>query len=297
MNWFEVSVTGVDGEAAEALAQVMSRYGQGGAVIESVLAKADSAGWDEQPLVVKVYVPDDARARTAIDKIRQAIWHLHVIYPMPEPEVKPLKEEDWANSWKQHYVRLKPGSRLVVVPAWDENPMEEGELPIRLDPGMAFGTGTHPTTQLSLMLLEKYYRAGQRIYDVGAGSGVLSIAAARLGAEKVWSCDLDPVAVSATAENAERNGMTDKIEMVHGSVESFDGPFDLILMNILAEIIIKLLPDTRTRLEADGTLVLSGIITEREHLINDAIAENGLEIIERLQMGDWLGLAVRHASA
>jgi ribosomal protein L11 methyltransferase len=294
MNWWEVALVGVDGEAAEAVAQVMSEYGQGSAVIESVLATTDSAGWVEHPLVVKCYIADDPDAPGKIDALKRALWHLHVIYPMPEPQVKMLEEADWANAWKQHYTRLKPGNRLVIVPAWDEEPMGEGELPVRLDPGMAFGTGTHPTTQLSLMLMEKYLNPGDAVFDVGAGSGVLSIGAVRLNAGTVVACDLDPVAVAATKENAERNGMLDAIEMVLGSIESFPGPFDTILMNILAEIIVKLLPDTVTRLKPDGTLLLSGIITEREAIINDALAENNLTIVERLIIGDWLGLAVKH---
>jgi ribosomal protein L11 methyltransferase len=295
MDWWEVSLVGVDGEAAEAVAQVMSEYGQGSAVIESVLATTDSAGWVEHPLVVKCYIADDKESEAKIDKLKHALWHLHVIYPMPEPQVKKLEEADWANAWKQHYTRLKPGNRLVIVPAWDEAPMGEGELPIRLDPGMAFGTGTHPTTQLSLMLMETYLHSGDSVFDVGAGSGVLSIGAVQLGAGRVVACDLDPVAVAATKENAERNGMLDAIEMVQGSIESFPGPFDTILMNILAEIIVTLLPDTVTRLKPDGTLLLSGIIMEREGIINEALAANHLVVVERLVMGDWLGLAVRHA--
>lgn len=296
MNWWEVALVGVDGEAAEAVAQVMNEYGQGGAVIESVLATTDSAGWVEHPLVVKCYLHDDPDAQKKIDLLKRALWHLHVIYPMPEPQIKKLEEADWANAWKAHYIRLKPGNRLVIVPAWDEEPMGEGELPIRLDPGMAFGTGTHPTTQLSLLLMEKYLQKGDSVFDVGAGSGVLSIGAVRLEAGSVVACDLDPVAVAATKENAERNGMLDAIETVEGSIEAFPGPFDTILMNILAEIIVKLLPDTVTRLKADGTLLLSGIITERESIINEALAANHLVIVERLLIGDWLGLAVKHAT-
>lgn len=297
MDWWEVSLVGVDGEAAEAVAQVMSEYAQGSAVIESVLATPDSAGWVDHPLVVKCYIANDKSAEAKIDKLKRALWHLHVIYPMPEPQVKKLEEADWANAWKQHYTRLKPGKRLVIVPAWDEAPMEAGELPIRLDPGMAFGTGTHPTTQLSLMLMEKHLSPGDSVFDVGAGSGVLSIGAVRLEAGSVVACDLDPVAVTATHENAERNGMVDAIDMVHGSVDAFPGPFDTILMNILAEIIATLLPETVTRLKPDGTLLLSGIIMEREPMIAEALAENHLDVVERLVMGDWLGLAVRHVDA
>ncbi len=293
MDWIEVAMIGVDGEAAEALSEVMGRYGQGGAVIEKIVGTAESTVPIDHPLIVKAYLPDEPESAEKIQKLRESIWHLHVIYPMPEPQVRRLAQTDWAEAWKQHYTRFKPGKRLVIVPAWEEEAVDPSDLPIRMDPGMAFGTGTHPSTQLCLILMENYVRAGDRVFDVGTGSGILSIAAARLQAGPIVASDIDEVAVQATLENAILNGVEDKIVVKQGSADAFDGSFDLIVINILAEIIVYLLPDAVTRLAPQGRILLAGIIAEQEHLVQAKITELGLTVIERLNRGDWIGLAVQ----
>lgn len=293
MDWIEVSVRGVDGEAAEALSEVINRYGQGGAVIEQILSTPDSTEEDaSQPLIVKGYIAQGEGAEQTVQALREAIWHLNMIYPMPEPEVRYLAQADWAEAWKQHYSRVKPGERLVIVPAWDGEPLAEGELAVRMDPGMAFGTGTHPSTQLCLRLLERYLKAGQRVFDVGTGSGILSVAAARLGAGEIVASDTDPVAVAAAQENFTLNEVVG-IEVREGSIEAFEAPFDLIVINILAEIIALLLPAAAERLEPGGHLLLAGIIAEREPIVQEKLADLGLTVQERLTQGDWVGLAVR----
>ncbi len=294
MDWIEIAVRGVDGEGAEALSEVMARYGQGGAVIEQVLSTETGTETIEQPLVVKTYVADGPDAEETIQKLREAIWHLHVIYPMPEPELQRLAQTDWASAWKQHYTRTKPGQRLVIVPAWEEPDVEGDELPIRIDPGMAFGTGTHPSTQLCLLLMEEYLQPGDRVFDVGSGSGILSIAAVRLGAGRVAATDSDPVAVEATRENALLNGVADGIEVKVGSIDAFDGPFDLIVINILAEVIVILLPQAALRLAPNGYILLAGIIAERESLVQEVVDLLGLVVVERVEQGDWIGLAITH---
>lgn len=296
MDWIEVAVRGVDGEAAEALNEVMARYGQGGAVIEHIFATSDSTGYVVQPLVVKCFLADEPDVDKTIQKLREAIWHLNVIYPMPEPEVRRLAQADWAEAWKQHYTRTKPGDRLVIVPAWDDQPLDPGDLPVRVDPGMAFGTGTHPSTQLCLLLMERYVRPGDRLFDVGAGSGILSIAAVRLGASPVVASDTDSVAVRATQENAALNGLQDQIQVTQGSIDAFDGPFDVIVINILAEVIFLLLPGALARLAPGGRVLLAGIIAEREEWLQERIAALNLTISERLSQGDWVGLALTHHS-
>lgn len=283
---------GVDGEAAEALSEVMARYGQGGAVIEHVLATADSTNYRIEPLVVKCFLPDGPELEATIQKLREAIWHLSFIRPMPEPEVRRLAQADWAESWKQHYTRTKPGERLVVVPAWDEEPLGPDELLVRMDPGMAFGTGTHPSTQLCLVLMEQYLRPGDTLFDVGTGSGILSVAAVRLGASRVVASDTDAVAVRATQENAALNTLENAIEVVQGSIDAFDGPFDVIVINILAEVIFLLLPGALARLAPGGRILLAGIIAEREEWLMERINALGLTVLQRLNQSDWLGLAL-----
>jgi ribosomal protein L11 methyltransferase len=297
MDWIEVSVRGVDGEAAEALSEIMTRYGQGGAVLEHILATPQSTGWVEQSLIVKTYVPATPVGEGMMQKLREAIWHLSVIYPMPEPEVRYLAHTDWAEAWKQHYVPIKPGERLVIVPAWEERPVEQDQLPIYINPGMAFGTGTHPSTQLCLILMEKHLRAGDSVFDVGTGSGILGVAAARLGAETIAASDSDPVAVEAAIENATLNNLQGTIEVARGSVDAFEGPFDLIVINILAEVIVQLLPDALVRLAPGGRIVLAGIILERESLVQDRLSELGLLVLERQNQADWIGLVVTRPAA
>lgn len=296
MDWIEVAVIGVDGEAAEALSEVMTRFGQGGAVIENIIGTKESTRLVEHPLTVKTYLADEPESPIKLQKLREALWHLNIIYPMPEPQIRRLAQTDWAEAWKQHYTRTKPGERLVIVPAWEEVSLDSSELLIRIDPGMAFGTGTHPSTQLCLILMERYFLAGNRFFDVGTGSGILSIAAARLQAGEIVACDTDPIAVQATRENATLNNIQNLITVKVGSINTFSGQFDLIAINILAEIIVNLLPDAVSRLAPEGHILLAGIIAEREALVQAKLKELELTVSQRLIRKDWVGLAVRKSN-
>lgn len=295
MDWIEVAVRGVDGEGVEAVWEVINRFGHGGAVIEDVRATADSTVSEPQPLAVKAYIPADDRAESTLQALREALWHLSMLYPIPEPEIHRLAQQDWAEAWKAHYHREKVGQRLVIVPAWDAAEAAEGEVIVRLDPGMAFGTGTHPSTQLCLQLLERTIVPGDRALDVGTGSGILAIAAVRLGADEVKAVDTDPVAIAALEENAALNQLAGRIEAAVGSIERFPGPFDLILINILAEVIAQLLPEATARLAPGGTIILSGVIEAREPIVHEAIEACGLRVLERQTTKDWVGLAVRRS--
>src|SRR5690606_31652441 len=188
------------------------------------------------------------------------------------------------------------GERLVIAPAWEDATPVGDEVVVRIDPGMAFGTGTHPSTQLCLQLLDRYLVPGARVFDVGTGSGILALAAARLGAGPVDAVDTERVAIAALGENAALNGLTGQIRAAVGSVEAFDGPYDLIMINILAEVIVQLLPAAAQRLAPTGAMILSGIIEAREPKVSAALESSGFTVVERRTIKDWVGLAIRRGS-
>lgn len=309
MDWIEISVR-ADGEAAEAVSELFNRLnsrpdGQGGAVTE--VAGFDPVGDDHHPfVVVKTYLPaGDAEALDRQRQIEEGLWYLGRIYPLGEPQIRPLAEADWANAWKASYRPLHVG-RFLIIPEWEQGSVQpaEGELPIVLDPGMAFGTGLHPSTQLCLRLMEEVVRPGQRVLDAGCGSGILSIAAARLGAARVDAFDIDPIAVTATLENAAFNDLPIPINAVQSEGPHAADPFwlpedaappawDVILVNILPHVIRGLIEQgLHTYRAAGGQMLLAGIIEEREPELTAFLAEQGLAVRRRLVQGDWVALAV-----
>ncbi len=323
MDWIEVSVQ-ADGEAAEAASELFNRLnsrpdGQGGAVTE--VGGFDPVGEDHRPtVVVKTYLPADMPETPRVQRqIEEGIWYLGRIHPMGEVRIRRLAEEDWANAWKASYHPLRIGTRFLVIPAWlageapgtleDSRRMPEdaeapGILPLILDPGMAFGTGLHPSTQLCLMAMEDVVQPDQRVLDAGCGSGILSIAAARLGARRVDAFDIDPIAVRATEENAALNDLPVPINAVvsagpgQGGLWAAAGgtkpTWDVILVNILPHIIIGLLEaGLHTYLAPGGHMILAGIIEEREPEVRAALAERGLSMVQRLTMGDWVSLVAK----
>ena len=216
-DWLEVSVE-VDGEAAEAVSEVLNRYGRGGVVIEHLLASGPGAHDRVDELRVKAYLPagDAALKRT----VEEALWHLGQLYPIPDPTFTLLAEADWAEAWKAHYSVLHLGRRTVVVPRWQEYVPQPDEIVVTLDPGMAFGTGTHPTTRLCLAALEDAILPGMRVLDLGTGTGVLAIAAAKQGAASVLALDIDELAVDAARENVAANGVQDIVHIESGSLDA-----------------------------------------------------------------------------
>lgn len=310
MNWIEISVQ-ADGEAAEAVSELFNRLnsrpdGQGGAVTE--VGGFDPIGEDHHPMViVKTYLPSDAAETPDIQRqIEEGLWYLGRIYPLSEPQVRSLAETDWANAWKASYQPLRVGRRFLIIPAWQTTDVQPAadEVPVILDPGMAFGTGLHPSTQLCMMAMEDFVQPGQRVLDAGCGSGILSIAAVRLGAARVDAFDIDPIAVTATRENAALNDLPIPIHVVT-SAGSDSGAFwrsengarrtwDVILVNILPHVIIALLEaGLHTYLASGGSrsaMIFAGIIEEREPEVRAALAEHGLTVIRRLGMGDWVSL-------
>ncbi len=293
MSLIEISVE-VDGEAAEAVCQVFNRYVSGGAVIEQVMPDDGASDLEAATTVrVKVYLPQSEEQAALQRRLAEALWHLSQAYPMPAPQVRELADEDWAHAWKRHYTPQRVGRRLVVVPSWlDYEPARE-DVVLRLDPGMAFGTGLHPTTRMCCRALEDLLRPGARVLDVGTGSGILAIAAARLGARHVLALDIAEEAVKAARENAALNDVADVMQVLRGSPDQNPpqpGAWDLVLANMLAHVIVELTPALATCLAPGGRLVAGGIIQDQEADVLKRWSETGLEPAGRFQDGDWVTL-------
>lgn len=298
-SWLEISLV-VDGELGESLAELLSRYVEGGVVVESGVKYADinDEGHAGGPVRVFGYIPVNEKLESTRQKLENGLWHLGQIQALPLPQYRPIADQDWMTSWKKHYHPIPVGNNLLILPAWIKDPSPDKTI-IRIDPSMAFGTGTHPTTQLCLEMVEEYCQPGMDVIDVGCGSGILSIAAIKLGAEKALAVDIDPLSVKGTRDNAQTNQVLNAMEIGEGSVqEILDRRFSiqqaaLVLVNILAPIIIKLFKDGLAQLlKADGTLILSGILEEQESMVLEAASKIGLRIISRKQMGDWVSLAL-----
>ncbi len=212
-------------------------------------------------------------------------------------ELVGVNEEDWANSWKAYYKPIKIGERLVIVPAWEKYTPAEGELIVRMDPGMAFGTGTHETTRLVIKLLEAYTKPGCRMLDVGTGSGILAICASKLGAGECRAYDIDPMAVRVANENIKDSGLQNITCEVSDLLRQVDKsrPYDLICANIVADIIIRMTPDVGELMHKDTVLLASGIILERSQDVVECFEQHGFRIVERLEENGWCGLAVMKA--
>lgn len=296
-TWLEVSVE-ADLEAVEAVCEVLSRYGyQGGVVIEEARRPADdglSLAPDlSRPATLHTYIPHDTYAARTVRQIEMALNLLGHLRPIGPLRVRTLTEEDWGQAWKAYYPILQVGERLVVVPAWKRFRPPRGQIALRLDPGPAFGTGLHPTTQLCLRALERFLQPGMRVLDLGTGSGILAIAAARLGSGPVLALDSDPVAVQAAWKNVRRNRLGGRIQVREGTLEGGLGPFDLVLANLLARTIQELAGRLAVALAAGGILIASGILVEQAGEVRAALQTAGLFPLEQLQEGDWVALAHR----
>jgi ribosomal protein L11 methyltransferase len=291
LDWLEVSVQ-VDGEAAEVVSEVFNRYGHGGAVIEEAISETDEAVGET--LTVKVYLPFENGQAAGQREIEEALWHLSQLYPIPLPQFRHLSEEDWAHAWKKHYRVLRVGQRIVVKPSWQAYTPRPDDVVIELDPGMAFGTGLHPSTRLCLVALEKRLIPGMRVLDVGTGSGILAIAAAKLGADLVLALDIDPIAVKAAKANVAVSEVEHIVNVEPGSwptLELYPQAFDVVLVNILAETIVELLNEGLVHcLRGAGLIVVSGLIESREAMVVEALGAQGVDIVERLREKDWVAL-------
>lgn len=290
MEWLEVSVAVVP-EAAEAVAEAFSRYAPQGVVID--LGTGEEA--TPQQVTVKAYLAVDDDIFERRRKVEEALWHLHHIWPViPEPIFAPILDQDWTSGWKESIPVLHLGRRVVIKPSWREYAAQAGELLLEMDPGMAFGTGLHPTTQLCVEALEDLVQPGMRVLDLGTGTGILALVAAKLGAADILAVDNDVNAVTVARRNARVNAAAHQIRVLHGSLAEVGEPYDLVVANILAHIIIDMASSgLDTRIRRAGTLVVSGILAEQADEVTAALAARGLSVIERRQCEDWIALIAR----
>lgn len=302
----EISVT-VDGEAAEAVAESLRPFAyQNSVVLEQ---KGDPESVDpmalEAAVAVKIYVPEAADTPALRRKIEEMLYHMGRLYPIPAPQFLVMEERDWSNAWKDNYHPFRVGSRIWVRPSWFEegevagaNAARPGDLVLIMDPGMAFGTGLHPTTQACLVLLEETVRTGDRVLDVGAGTGILAIAAAKLGASRVTAVDTDDLAVQATRQNAELNQVAELVTVAQGDLGVVTARgWEVVVVNILAPVIIDLLSNHRllAYVAPHGRLILSGIIDAQAPEVEQAILTAGGRIARLLQHRDWVTFLVERA--
>ena len=299
-KWLQVSLT-VDGELAEAVSEVLDRFTSGGVVVESDVKynSATDMGTPYGPVKVFGYLVIDEQLGDNRRKLEEALWHLHTIRELPAPQFTEIIDENWMNAWKDHYHPIPIGDKLLILPAWiEQRDMER--VAVKIDPSMAFGTGTHPSTQLCLELIETYAQNGKPVIDIGCGSGILSIAAIKLGASRAICVDIDAAAVKSTRENSQANEVADRVECGQGSIsEVVAGGFSirhapLVLANILAPILIRLFDDGMANLvEPDGIIILAGILDEQAESVRIAGEAKGLVFIEQRQIGDWAALAMK----
>jgi ribosomal protein L11 methyltransferase len=310
--WVELSVA-ADIEAVEAVSEILTRFAPGGTSVEPGFALSEEglgAVIDPtQPAIVRAYLPglDPAGVEAAIAHATTALGHLQAfgLRPIGDLQTRLVREEDWAEAWKSHFPVLRIGRRLVIRPTWRRHRAQPGDVVLSLDPGMAFGTGLHPTTRLCLAALETLADEGllargaapdgtARVIDVGSGSGILAIAAAKLGAGELLGVDTDPIAVDATAANARLNRLTgplpDRIRVRRGSLPSGEGPFDLVLANLIASLLVELARLLRDEMASGGRIIASGIFRDREGDVRVAFEAASLRLGRRWAEEDWVAL-------
>lgn len=271
--------------AVEAVSEILDRVGYNGIAVDVPLEPS-------APHVVKAYLVYDRAARWKVRRVKEAIGRLGAfgLGPVGEVSVKRIVDEDWLETWKAQFTPIRIG-RFLVRPSWSASSAPSDGVEIVLDPGMAFGTGLHPTTRQCLEAVGRIALEGRSVLDVGTGSGILAVAAAKRGARPVVAVDTDPLAIRATVENARRNAAT--IEAREGSAADVEGPFDVVLANLVADVLIAIARDLRARTRPGGTLVVAGIVPETEEGVARALGELGLAVVDRDQRDDWVSLVLR----
>ena len=301
-SWLEIACD-VPAELSDIVAEYLAELSGGGVCIENLNVDAFSPSEiTHAPITtVRAYfsATDDIDARLVdIDTFLDDLSGRFPGLSIPKPAVSTVRSEDWSTSWKANFKALRVGRRLLIVPSWEEAHPRPDDIVLHLDPGMAFGTGGHETTRLCLEVLEEVMDGmptllSPAVLDLGTGSGILAMAAVQLGAGRVLAVDIDPQAVEVAGENLAANGLTERVELSTTPLEALPGSFDIILANILAEELVRLAPHLLERLAPGGTLVLSGILAEKEGLVRSGFAPYPLEHVETRHEGEWVAIIYR----
>lgn len=297
-GWHEVKVE-VTAEAVESVSELLARHAYNEGIVVEEAYRQDEDGENfvidpTRPVIVTAYIPADARALEARSQIEQGLGFLRQIGGVGEPAWAMRAEEDWANNWKEHFPVLRLGQRFVVRPTWRDYEPLANDLVIHLDPGMAFGTGLHPSTEMCMLFLEETDVTGLDVLDVGAGSGILAVAAMLQGANAVTAVEIDPVAAKSLEANVELNGMGAQITTVSSDIitAGLEGSYPVILANIIARILADVADSVVALAAPTCRIIAGGIIEEREHLVLEAYGRHGFVVTGRRKAADWVSLTL-----
>jgi ribosomal protein L11 methyltransferase len=299
MDFIEIALTNLNGEAAETVGELFQRFGYGGAVMESYPPDFDK-------ITVRTVIPSEDDYRLREIELMLALIRQALPGGLPEPRLQFVGKSDWAESWKEHFHPARVGQRFVIKPSWRDYTPTANDIILEIDPGLAFGSGLHPTTQLCLQILEDTPLAGKTLFDVGTGSGILALAALKLGAQAVRAVDIDDIAVRVTQENFERNGFNPAptppplegegrwAEAAVGSAADTGGRrWDIVVANILAHTLIELMPHLTAAVAPGGQLMLSGMLVEQENGVIAAANAQNLHLSDRRVEEDWVAVVVK----
>ena len=302
-NWTKLTITG-NVKDTDSIVAVMSMLDNGlmiedysdfslngmyGDLVDDSILNADKT-----TVKVSIFVPEEKKLSEYTSFLKERFSLLGISIKLTADG---MNEEDWSESWKKYYKPI-PLGKVTIVPAWEKYEAKDGEIIIKMDPGMAFGTGTHETTRLVIKLLEKYIKSGMRVADVGCGSGILAICASKLGAGECKAYDIDPVAVKVANENIKDSGLTNvtcEVSDLLKQVDKSGGTYDVICANIVADIIIRMMPDVGALMDENSVILASGIIVERSEDVINGFEEHGFKIVERIDENGWCALAVQKA--
>lgn len=310
MDYIEIKLVVEDQAAIDGISNIFNELGSGGVVIDDpqlIASYASRGQWDDHEfsdellakteVTIKGYLAKDEFLLGKLESLRQELNEVEKRMGMAPIalSIVDVKEEDWANSWKVYFKPDKIGAKTVIKPTWEEYEASPGELVIEIDPGMAFGTGNHATTALCINLLEQYVTSGMQVLDVGTGSGILAIQAALLGANSVEAMDFDTVAVKAAGDNIALNHLQEKVTIAHSDLlAAAKGKGDLIVANIVADIIIRLIPDTINHLQGPKLFISSGIIDTREQDVVEALQNSRFHIVEIKRSAGWVAIVAQY---